>query len=206
MEDPSRMSLVYTGRSMAGTLRPGDLLLLEPAAASEVGVDDVVVYRPPTSSGPPFVVHRVVKKETEGLLVRGDSPGARGTELVTGENLVGRVVRIIRKGGRPFGSLIRIPPPPTGKAWRRFTRRTRDLLRSAARRPYRRLRALPIPAGGSGRLRRVHFHDQNGPLVKYLFMNRTVGTLPPGRAYPRFKKPFVLIFGKGNRPRPKHPL
>ena len=190
--------LVYTGRSMAGTFRQGDLLLWEPTAADRVRVGDVVVFRRPedVTTGC-LVVHRVVGKGPGGLQVQGDANRHPDEETVTGACLVGRVTGCVRRANRfplPRHRALRHRLPGMNW-WRRLERSAGPWIRSAARGPYHRLRATTLfCAGRRPPLRTVRFSNGKGEIVKYLLANRTVAWNRPGEKRPCFRKPFDLVY------------
>ncbi len=79
--------------SMAPFLRPGDRLLLRPAA-SPLRRGAVVAY--PQRGR--VLVHRVVGMDGRGILVKGD--GAEAAERVQAADVLGRVVAVRRPSGR----------------------------------------------------------------------------------------------------------
>lgn len=86
------------GHSMAPAVRDGDVLTLEPVRGEAVRVGDIVLYRDDRSQP---VVHRVAacgaRAGSAVLTIRGDAaPGA--SEAVPAERVLGRVVRIERRG------------------------------------------------------------------------------------------------------------
>lgn len=190
--------LVYTGRSMAGTFRAGDLLFWEPTPVDRVRVGDVVVFRRPedVTTGR-LVVHRVVGKGTHGLKVQGDANRDPDEEVVTGSHLVGLVTHYVRRANRvslPGDRLLRHGVPRVGW-WRRLERSAGPWIRSAARGPYHRLRSSHLfCVKRRPSLRKVRFSNGKGEIVKYLIANRTVAWNRPGEKRTSFRKPFDLLF------------
>ena len=115
------LRLRVTGWSMLPTIWPGDTLVVEYAASSDVLDGDVVVF----SNGRRFVAHRVVKKtsgpgdsmvQTQGdALSLPDSPVAH-------DELLGKVSFIVRNGKlvKPARSL-RLPERAVAAMFRRST-------------------------------------------------------------------------------------
>lgn len=103
--DLLRQTLAITGsctaevvsRSMAPTIWPGDVISLEPAAAGDVRVGDIVV----ADSGDALVTHRVVRILSDGFLCKGDNNVCSDEKLGWGA-LVGRVRQVCRRTGRGF--------------------------------------------------------------------------------------------------------
>lgn len=94
--------LQVSGSCMSPLIQVGDLVRIVPAA--EIGTGDIVVI-----PGPPPAVHRVVKiVKGEYLLTKGDISLTLDTPT-SKDNLIGKVVAIMGKKGRPI--LIR------GRVW-----------------------------------------------------------------------------------------
>ncbi|HXG16903.1 MAG TPA: S24/S26 family peptidase [Calidithermus sp.] len=93
--------------SMAPFLRPGDRLLLRPAAGP-LRRGAVVAY--PQRGR--VLVHRVVGTDGRGILVKGD--GAEAAERVRAADVLGRVVAVRRPSGRTI-RLDRFPWPALGR-------------------------------------------------------------------------------------------
>lgn len=90
------------GSSMWPTVWHGDILTVEPAAAAELKVGDVAVYR----RGPgDLAVHRLVRTRAGEagplLTLRGDGQGQAG-ETVSADCVIGRVVAVRSPAGRPL--------------------------------------------------------------------------------------------------------
>lgn len=87
------------GHSMAPTIRPDDVLLVDPVADRDVRVGDILLYR----HGSGALAHRVVsiKRESRratGFVLRGDALDACDAPI-TPDCILGRVVALER-GGR----------------------------------------------------------------------------------------------------------
>ncbi len=91
--------LIYRGDSMSGTFLSGDLLHVASVRIHAIRPGDVVVYRSRGVKGPACrVVHRAVRTVPDGIVVRGDVNPREDMDLVTPENLVGRVASFKRNG------------------------------------------------------------------------------------------------------------
>ncbi len=85
-----------SGRSMYPSIREGELITVEPVAASDVKLADIVLYR----SERGLIAHRVVEVASRNSLVfrsRGDA-SLSCDEPVAGKQILGRVVRVHRNG------------------------------------------------------------------------------------------------------------
>ncbi|WP_440899357.1 signal peptidase I, partial [Actinosynnema sp.] len=81
--------VVVTSGSMGPLVRPGDVVLLDPAPDREPLVGDVVVY---SRSGAPSVMHRVVGRDDDGRYrTRGDANPTPDAAPVAPEDVLGRV-------------------------------------------------------------------------------------------------------------------
>jgi hypothetical protein len=119
--------------SMAPFLRPGDHLLLRPAAAPELSRGMVVAYRRWNR----VVVHRLVGRDGQGLVVKGDDTEA--TERISAGDVLARVVAVRRPSGRTI-RLDRFPWPALGRLFAALSLgagRTGSVRSRAARLPLR---------------------------------------------------------------------
>jgi signal peptidase I len=91
----SRLRLRARGGSMLPFLRDGDLLVVRPAAAAEVGVGDVICYVPPSGG---LCLHRVIAREDRGFVTRGDALAY--VEIVPAAAVLGLVIGRERRGRR----------------------------------------------------------------------------------------------------------
>ena len=84
----------YHGRSMWPCFQDGDLLEFEPCTLADIHVGDCVAY---TSGDGKRVAHRVVAKG-HALTTRGDALPDVDEAAVSGDRLVGRIIRRHRLG------------------------------------------------------------------------------------------------------------
>ncbi|WP_157767777.1 signal peptidase I [Actinosynnema pretiosum] len=91
--------VVVTSGSMGPLVRPGDVVLLDPAPDREPLVGDVVVY---SRSGAPSVMHRVVGRDDDGRYrTRGDANPTPDAAPVAPEDVLGRVRGLVPGLGAP---------------------------------------------------------------------------------------------------------
>ncbi len=194
---------IYRGRSMLGTFRPGDALVLEPTPLAAIRPGDVVIFRGSSPAGDPVdVVHRVISLSGAGLVTRGDANRVMDNEPVRAENLRGRVSRLERDGRSlrvakgPLALLLVQLRRSGSTGWLVIKR----MLRAAGRRPYRCLRQ-------SGLVRRLWrpevvllalptYGEQvggKGWFIKYVHKQRTVAWWRPGLKHFRCRKPYDLV-------------
>ncbi len=183
----------YRGNSMRTTFRLGDRLLIEPICVNDVRLGDIVVYCTAGRDGEKGeLAHRVVARRPDGLVARGDNNRCADTELVSAENLVGRVTHIERNG---------ISRPVRGGHWGfalassvRFWRTVGELVKCLGRMPYGWLRYSDVilrfwhPA-----VTKVHIKSNEGVLVKYIYSGRTVARWWPESGRFECDKPFDLV-------------
>lgn len=179
----------YHGRSMHGTFREGELLLVDAAPLRAIRPGDVIAFSRVNAAGETVVVaHRVRGRRGDGLLTQGDALATLDTEPVRAEALIGRV-RFGQRGDR----LYRVRGGMPGRLWPACLRLARRA-RAALRAPYGWLRA-------SGVLRRwlhlnltqVRLTTERGPLVKYLHGGRTVAWWWPDQRRFACCKPYDLV-------------
>lgn len=191
--EPGPGERLYRGRSMRGTFRPGDALVIAAVGVAAVRRGDVVVFASRNGVAESRdVVHRVVRVEVEGLITRGDSNHFVDPDPVTADNLVG-VVKHARRGRR----LIAVAGGLWG-TWRARIQRLRWLLRRVlgklARRPYHALRV-------SGLVRRVWrpqmrvlvVRYEHGPVAKVLVGGRSVAAMSLATGRFVCRKPYDLV-------------
>ena len=109
-----------TGASMLPALRPGDELEFQACAASEVPSGAVALYR----RGERLVVHRVVNREGESLVTRGDAL-AQPDPPVAADEVMGQLV-VVKRYGRQRHIL-----PPANQRVASWLLRRSDLLTRA---------------------------------------------------------------------------
>ena len=86
------------GSSMVPTIRPGDEVRLESAAASEIQPGEIIAFR----QGDRLFVHRVIGSCDDGrLLTQGDALSLPDTQ-VNPDEFLGKVTQLERKGA-PVG-------------------------------------------------------------------------------------------------------
>ena len=86
-----------TGSSMAPFIRDGDIVTVSPIKDRPPRPGDVVAFARPGSQK--LIVHRVVRRQEAGWLIKGDSCAvAEGP--IPKENVLGRVTRVERDGRR----------------------------------------------------------------------------------------------------------
>lgn len=82
---------VATG-SMSNTIEIGDVVIVK--ITTEVNKNDIIVYR----DGSNFITHRLVEKDGEKLIAKGDANNSED-KPITEEQILGRVICIIPKLG-----------------------------------------------------------------------------------------------------------
>ena len=89
------------GASMAPLFENGDLAVVRPAAAYEIG--DVVAYR--SAELDTVVMHRVVGHDGDRLVTQGDSNTWKDTDRPTGDDVLGRLWFRVSGGGTALTAL-----------------------------------------------------------------------------------------------------
>lgn len=89
----ARLRIKARGGSMLPFFRDGDVTLVRPAAATEIGIGDVICYE--TLAGQ-LVLHRVIGRNGERFVTKGDALAFR--EVVDPSQLLGKVIAMERHG------------------------------------------------------------------------------------------------------------
>ena len=187
----------YHGRSMAGTFRPGDCLTVTTVPLADVRPGDVVVYRRLNHNGvEEELVHRVMFARSNGLIVRGDNNPCNDLTLVTENNLVGSVSHVKRDGkrfpvrGKRFGLMRARALHGLRRIWKLVW----NAVRYMGRRTYSWLRKSGLVARlWRPSIVKVQLMTDNGPLVKYVWRNRTVASHWVNEGRFRCRKPYDLV-------------
>ena len=73
--------------SMEPEINTGDLAIVKSVDAEDVKVGDIITFKYEGK----VVTHRVVEKNEEGFITKGDNNNTNDTEIVRGEDLIGKV-------------------------------------------------------------------------------------------------------------------
>lgn len=191
----------YHGFSMRGTFRPGDCLFVEPATLLTLRPGDIAIYQKSDDDhDQETVVHRVIKVVPGGIITQGDSNLTSDVEIVLETAIIGQVTQYERRGtvhrvrGGLWGRL-------RGQLLRRWYWRHRHLkflileLVFALGRPfYRKLRKSGVITRlWNPTITKVHFETDDGPIVKYVANNRTVGLWWPKTNQIWCRRPYDLV-------------
>jgi signal peptidase I len=82
---------IYNGPSMMPLFRPGDLLCAQKPAFENIQLGDIVIVDWRNDNNVQYVVHRIISVYQNYLITQGDNNLKSDTQLVTRENLIGRV-------------------------------------------------------------------------------------------------------------------
>jgi signal peptidase I len=184
---------VYHGRSMLGTLRPGDQVFIAPVPFTTIRPGDVVAFRSTTADdGKIPTVHRVVAIKPGGLLTQGDNNAqVDDVGLVTADRLLGRVT-YAERGGRRL-----VHGGRAGQLWvvyLRAWRRAYNLAARLGRGLYQRLRASGLMRRvWRPKITRVRLVNNRGTQVKYVCGGRTVARWWPHQNRFECQKPYDLV-------------
>ncbi|MDZ4993088.1 signal peptidase I [Clostridium perfringens] len=74
--------------SMEPEIRTGDLAIVKSAKMNQVEPGDVITFKYEGNT----VTHRIIEKNEEGLITKGDNNNAEDTEIVKEEDLIGKVL------------------------------------------------------------------------------------------------------------------
>lgn len=97
VNNPDLKTVFYEGLSMWPGFQGGDLLTCQPIAPDQIRVGDCVLFRHPDRR---LVVHRVVGRNSQGLVTRGDALPAPDRQTLAVEAVMGKVLIRERMGRR----------------------------------------------------------------------------------------------------------
>jgi len=178
---------IYIGSSMKPTFRPGQVLYVRPDIQN-VQPGDVVVYEGEKG----HIVHRVLSVKTEGYVTRGDNNRFADAVPIAHGRVIGRVemadhqtkIAPVRSGWRGLW-IARL-------GW--FLREIDWRMRWAFGWPYRWLRSSRLMLRvWKPDIMRMRLQTENGPLVKYIYHQKTVAVWEPLRGRFECRKPFDLV-------------
>ena len=179
---------VYHGCSMAGTLKPADLLFVERLSFDALRPGDVVVFSSQDTQGSHLTVHRIRSKEFFGFTTQGDANAQPDPYKVTPEMLIGRVVYVQRRK-----RILHLPGDWQGRFWlvllmlaRRFVNVFCWFYRFLRTRGFFQRLAAPF-------ISRVTFYTSKGLHFKYLLLGQPVATWQPAQRRFTCRKPFDLF-------------
>lgn len=89
------MSLFYTGKSMAPTLKTGELLEVWPYSGRKIQPGDVIVFFSPQDQNK--VIHRVISVDSQGIRTQGDHNSGLDRWFLSPEQILGQVISAERQ-------------------------------------------------------------------------------------------------------------
>ena len=78
--------------SMEPTIKAGEYVMYTKTSFNDVNVDDIIVYK---NSNDMFIIHRVIEKNSDYLIAKGDNNPVEDTENVTSDMVYGKYVMTI---------------------------------------------------------------------------------------------------------------
>jgi signal peptidase I len=184
--------LFYQGQSMAGTFKTADCLKIEKTSIAALNPGDTIVFRLKKETEGKDLVHRIVLKTNERIITRGDNNPRNDEEPVTEENLIGKVTHYERNG-----KIRKVWNGRLGMMRARVLHGRLYIIRTAKfflRKPYRMIKRSGIVAKlWRPEIETIHFETQDGPLVKYVHVGRTVAScwLDSNRWW--FRRPYDFV-------------
>jgi signal peptidase I len=183
----------YRGRSMGGTFRLGDRLIIRPVSWNEIQPGDVIVFTDANHrDGTDEIVHRVVRVTGDGLFTRGDNNPACDIGIVRPDQVISKVESIAngKQKLKVLGGLKGLYLARVRWEFSQFYRWVRKLIGQ----PYRLLRLSGIvPKIWKPEIDRIYLHTEHGPLVKYLYKQQSIGVWDPSHQRFECRKPFDLV-------------
>jgi signal peptidase I len=190
----SKMTFIYTGRSMASTFQPGDRLFAVHAGITDIRPGDIVVFKCLNHTGKTRdVVHRVIAVSKDGLITRGDNNSRPDNQCVTSEIFSGLVTHYERDGIKRevLGGRAGIFKADSIRALQPCKR----AFLSLARGPYRLLKKhSPFPRFYSPKFSKITLATKHGPLIKYVSGEKTIAWHMPEKGFIKYRKPYDLFF------------
>jgi signal peptidase I len=189
------------GPSMRPTLKPGDLLVVEPYRGNRIRLGDVVVF--PAGHESHLITHRLFSRRGDIWRARGDNNSLVDPWPLTADDLIGRVVRI-RRGmvtrrlasggrGRIRGFLMRT------------TNATRATLFRLGRPVYRQVARWGLFRGilpDRDSLKIMSVTRPEGTELRLIWRKAVIGRLPPHHGRWWFRPPFRLLVDESRLPKP----
>jgi hypothetical protein len=188
----------YLGKSMAITFHEGDYLYISEVIWSNIGPGDIIVFRGQEQQE---IVHRVIVKKASEIITQGDNNDHPDTYLITNNDLIGVVTKYERKGKLHYvkGGKLELNRIKLLRVFNKVFRVLKNFLRF----PYRiggKVRWLEYFA--HLKLTKIYLETENGPLVKYIFNQRTIARWWPGRHYFECQKPYDLVIPNPEKSKP----
>jgi signal peptidase I len=189
------------GPSMEPTLKPGDLVSVEPYGSKRPARGDVIVFRPPGEDR--YITHRIQQITPEGIIARGDNNRSIDPWMLRSEDIMGRVVAVERRG-----ATRRVRGGRTGRirAFRlHCVRSLRPLLAPVLSPFYKALsrsrccaRLVPLRQN----MRVISLERKEGRELQLLLGRTVVGRLPPNHDQWLIRRPFRLFVDEKTLPGP----
>jgi signal peptidase I len=191
--------LFFSGRSMLGTFKEGDWLKIEKNKIKEVKIGNVAVFMSAKEAAQErHCIHRVVSLAEKSLITRGDNNPKNDEELVTEENLIGRVTHYERNG-----KIYKVWNGRLGLLRARVLHGRLHVIRATKfflRKPYRMLKKTGIVSKlWQPEIETIYFETQDGPLVKYVHKGKTIASCWVDSNRWWFRRPYDSVIG----PQPK---
>lgn len=95
--DDNRIPIIYSGPSMNPTFRDADLLAVVPDGTRHYRVGDIICFYSPGKNR--RIIHRIVAIHKKGVRTRGDNNPAPDPEFVQPDEIIGKVVAVLRASG-----------------------------------------------------------------------------------------------------------
>jgi signal peptidase I len=183
----------YRGNSMRGTFQLGDRLLIEPALFGDITPGDIVLYQRTDALGnTEELVHRVVALVGGKLITRGDQNKWPDIYPVQTGQIIGKVIATESGGYEQvvLGGIKGLQRAKRGWVklrWNYFVYRLSLY-------PYRIIQKSRIisrywrPA-----LQKLHLNTDRGPLVKYIYKQKTIAIWESYSKQLICRRPFDLV-------------
>lgn len=200
-----KLYCAYSGASMRPTLSGNDLLeVASYGDAEQPRPGDVILFTPRPAY--PFVIHRIITVTPTGFLTQGDFCDTADPWLLTGEEIIGRVVAATsHTGRRPIRGGI---PGRLHAAYARLRRRLGFWL---AKIPLFILKILMAEAGklnlnpaAEHGPKIYRFETPQQAVYKLIVGNKIIGSYDHAARRWHIRLPYRLFLNKSSLPLPQH--
>jgi hypothetical protein len=188
------------GPSMEPTLKAGDLISVESYGSRRPARGDVIVFRVPGEDR--HITHRIHRITEKGIVARGDNNSSADPWLLLGQDILGKVTTIERRGVKR-----RVRGGRTGRirSFRlHFVRTLKPLFAGAVSPFYQALarsglcaRLVPVRR----RMRVISLERKEGLELQLLLGRTVVGRLPPNHDQWLIRRPYRLFIDETTLPR-----
>ncbi|MGL6106961.1 signal peptidase I [Romboutsia sp.] len=82
--------------SMQPKFYPGDMVVIKHKNKTDIDINDIITFRDKEGI---IITHRIIEKTNEGYITKGDNNNVQDSDIITSNDLIGKVVFSISKAG-----------------------------------------------------------------------------------------------------------